>query len=232
MTRYPDPTEDTKSRSDSIKMLFEMARYLSETTALCKLHADILDDQIQSFSRKSLTLTGKETSLYPTGEISPGFYESSGGRDDGKAQNQYPKISLFLVHPDLKTVTSLFSRYAQAGCFMVYPFLHLQHLIPAITAETDGVIFLSATDAQPGCRDRVTEIRHTNPYIPIIILTAWEESGMTNDTLYDWMDGTVCEQDTTADVIRTILNAFETVALRNSGMENPDNPSRIMQGSI
>lgn len=214
-TPPPDPEVDTLSHSDNLKVLFEIMRGFAATAAVNKKYTEVLLAQIQSISRDCDTLAG-ECSLYtPSGEISPAFIESLHERYNGcKGRYQYPKISLFLVYPDLKTITNLASGYAQTGYFAVYPFLYLQYLIPAITAETDGVIFLSAGELDDRCGEWVRTIRHTNPYVPIMLLTNREELCNTNRMEHDWIDGTVCEEDATGDVIKKILNAFETVAIR------------------
>lgn len=229
----PPPITDIRLNSEEMRILFETMRGFTDKVALSKHHIDLLIDQIELCSRDCHAFVTTSKQSFLADDIYHDVQDDHDERSEAMHNHhQCQKVPLFLVHSDPKTITDLSSGYVRTGYFAVYPFLHLHHLIPRIVPETNGVIFLSSQEVDEHSEDLISSIRQINPYIPVIILTppgaVWKDSGAE----HTWIDGTVCEQEIPAKIIKSILNGFETVTFRRSGIDYPDNPSHVMKGGI
>ena len=86
------------------------------------------------------------------------------------------KISLFLIHEDIYTLTTLISHYTRFEYFMVYPFFSVSQLLSEIHPETDGVILISSGIIKEDPTRVLMNLREHTQLMPIIVIYEEEEA--------------------------------------------------------
>lgn len=143
-------------------------------------------------------------------------------QSDKEAESDLPhhpvikKISLFLIHEDIFTLTTLIHYYTHFEYFTVYPFFSVSHLLADIHPETDGLILISSGIIKEDPLAFLTNIRNHTLLMPILVMKEEDGASDTQPYIEAGYNGTIRKECQISELLNLFLTGLRDQATVHS----------------
>lgn len=123
-----------------------------------------------------------------------------------------PKISLYLIHDNIYTLTKLIHHYTQLEFFKIFPHFSISSALETINPETDGLILISSSLIRNDPILVIRTIREHTISMPVIVM---EDKDHEIGEIVGF-NGTVKEECPLSEILERFLSGLRTQAIERT----------------